>query len=230
MQSAMTVAGALNPLRNLTAETLEKNTDEHLRLAQGLFLLAGRVGPKSVVFAGVETGNGTTTVTVGAAMALAKHTAGTVCLVDGNLRRPSLHIHFGVKNLKGLADAVCESGPIRQFTQPLRQRNLRVLSAGFHLSDPASLFGDERLKHRMAELRAEFDYVLIDAPAVNAHADPVFLGRLADGIVLVVEAGVTRRDRAVKCKRTLEDSEVKILGTVLNKQDFPIPDFISKKL
>ncbi len=80
------------------------------------------------------------------------------------------------------------------------------------------------------ELRSEFDYVLIDAPPVNLYADAIILGGLADGAILVLESDVTRREAARKAKETLEGAEVRLLGAILNKRTFPIPESIYRKL
>ena len=87
-----------------------------------------------------------------------------------------------------------------------------------------------RLRSRMAELREEFDYVLIDAPPVCSYADAVLLGQLADGVILVVEANSTRRDTARMAKETIEGAKVRLLGAVLNNRTFPIPEALYRKL
>jgi protein-tyrosine kinase len=204
--------------------------NQELRLVQSLFLIPGKACPKSVAFTGVDSRSGVSTLAVAAAINLAKHTTGRVCLVDGNLRRPSLHTRFGLSSLRGFVEAVLESGAIDQFVQSTEQRNLKVLTAGFHLSDPSLVLTSQRLKYRLAELCSEFDHVLLDVPSLGTHPDSVLLARLADGVVLVVEAGVTRRERAVKCKKMLDETGVKVLGAILNKRDFPIPDFVYRKL
>jgi Mrp family chromosome partitioning ATPase len=80
------------------------------------------------------------------------------------------------------------------------------------------------------ELRKEFEYVLIDAPALTAYADGVVLGHLADGVVLVLEANVTRREAALRVAQRMHDMRLKVLGAVLNKRTFPIPDSVYHRL
>jgi succinoglycan biosynthesis transport protein ExoP len=214
----------------VSSESSQGTVNQELRLVQSLFLLPGKACPQSVAFTSVDQGSGVSTVAATAAINLAKHTTGRVCLVDGNLRRPSLDKRFGLSGLRGLAEAVLESGAITEFVQSTQQRNLKVLTAGFHLSNPSSIFTAQGLKHRMVELRSEFDHVLLDVPALHAHPDSMLLARIADGVVLVVEAGVTRRERAIKCKKMLNEADVKVFGVILNKRDFPIPDFVYRKL
>jgi Mrp family chromosome partitioning ATPase len=82
------------------------------------------------------------------------------------------------------------------------------------------------MKVRVAELRKEFDYVLIDSPPLNTYSDGVAVGQLADGLVLVLEANSTRREAAVKIAENLRSAQIRILGAVLNKRTFPIPEFL----
>ena len=76
----------------------------------------------------------------------------------------------------------------------------------------------------MAELRKEFDFVLIDVPALSTYADGMAIGRLADGVVLILEANCTRRESASKVAESLRSAEIRILGAVLNKRTYPIPE------
>jgi len=80
------------------------------------------------------------------------------------------------------------------------------------------------------ELRSEFDYVLVDVPPIIQYADATLLGQLADGIVLILEANSTRRETMRKAKESLEAASLRLLGAVLNKRTFPIPEFLYRKL
>jgi Mrp family chromosome partitioning ATPase len=122
-----------------------------------------------------------------------------------------------------------QSGPARRFAQQLPD-NLWLLTSGFHTLDPESLLSTDRLKLRLNELSEEFDYVLIDTPPLNEFADAISVGQLADGVVLVLEANVTRRETTQKSKEALESASVNLLGAVLNKRIFPIPQRIYRRL
>jgi capsular exopolysaccharide synthesis family protein len=205
-------------------------TNEELELVHRLSSLAGVTAARVVVFAGVEHGNGCTTVCSRLAQVLAAQVPGNVCLVDANLRSPSLHNLSDGKNLRGLTEALVEKGEIRSYVRPSRTENLWLLTSGFHVSNLDTLLSSESLHRRLAELRVEFEYVLLDAPPLNFYSDAKLLGQLADGLVMVLEANSTKRETARKCKETLESARVKILGAVLNKRTFPIPDFVYSKL
>jgi capsular exopolysaccharide synthesis family protein len=203
--------------------------EESLRLVQSLFL-ANPDGPRVVMFAGVDSGNGCSHVCAQAAESLANNVRGSVCLVDGNLRTPTLPEYFGVTNHHGLTDSLRSSGAIREFAKKLLPENLWLLSCGSLAGDSSTLINSSLMKARISELRQEFDYVLIDSPPLNTYSDGVVLGQLSDGLVLVLEANATRREAALKITDGLRSAKIKILGAVLNKRTFPIPDYWYHKL
>jgi len=207
-----------------------KELEEVTKLVQRVFLLPGSEAPRTVVFAAPESGNGCTWISARAAELLASQVAGSVCLVDANLRNPGLHNHFAVENHRGLADALRQTGSVREFIQPLLSSNLSLISCGSSPEASQTLVSSERMRLLITELRSEFDYVLVDTPAINACPDAVALGAIADGVVIVLKANSSRRETARRIVRELEQAKAKPLGVVLNQRTFPIPDSIYSKL
>jgi protein-tyrosine kinase len=214
------------PRLDLDALSLE----ESMKLVQRLFLLPGSEAPRVVVFCGVETGDGASWVCSHAGEALSSQVDASVCLVDANLRSPFLHEYFRTDTLRGLTDAILHSGPIHDFAYQVNGGNLWLLPCGSKSSDPHGLLNSERLRSRIADLRTEFDYVLIDGPPVNHYADASLFGKLADGVVLIVQANSTRREAAKKAKESLEFANVRVFGSVLNKRVFPIPESLYRRI
>ena len=204
--------------------------EEKMKLVQRLFLLPGSDAPRMVVFCGVEAGDGSSWVCAHASETLASQVKGSVCVVDANMRTPFLHEYFRRDKLCGLSDAMLQSGPVRNFAHQVNGGNLWVITCGSKTTDPHTLLSSDRLQLRLTELRAEFDYVLVDGPPVNLCADATVLGKLADGVVLVVQANSTRREAARKAKEGLEGAKVRLLGAVLNKRTFPIPEALYRKI
>ena len=204
--------------------------EESLRLVQRIFLLQTQAPPRAVVFAGIDHGNGCSEICASVAQTLASNVRGSICLLEANLRSPALPGLFGTTNHYGLTDALLQEGPIRSFAKPLRGDNLWLLSSGSLAPDSAKLLNSDRLKARFAELRKEFDFVLIDAPPLTRYADAVAFGQMTDGFVLILEANVTRREAALKVSENLRASGIQVLGAVLNKRTFPIPESLYHKL
>ncbi len=197
--------------------------EETLRLVQRTFL-HGPDGSHTVVFAGVDHGNGCSRLCVRIAETLASNVTGSICLVDANLRTPSLPRLFGVGNHFGLTDALLQAGPIRSFIKPLRNQRLWLLSCGSIAADSPRLLNSDDLQKRLIELRTEFDYVLIDAPPLARYGDAMAVGKFTDGVVMILEENSTRREVAVTVSENLRAAGIKILGAVLNKRTFPIPE------
>lgn len=214
-------------LPSLTIDGIAR--DEITKLVHRTFLLAGAEGPRRVVFTATESGNGGTWVCAHAAEMLASQVSRSVCIVDCNLRAPSLHKQFMVPNHHGLADALQGDGPIRQYATQLQQ-NLWLVSCGAACEGALGLLTSDRMRRRVAELSAEFDYVLFDVGPLNASNHGVVLGHLTDGVVIVLKAHATRRDTTRETIQGLQASKVRVLGAVLNQRTFPIPEKIYNRL
>ncbi|HEY2548617.1 MAG TPA: CpsD/CapB family tyrosine-protein kinase [Candidatus Acidoferrum sp.] len=204
--------------------------EESLKLVQRLFLTPGQAAPKVVMFAAVDSKNGCSWLCSVIAKLLAESVSGSVCLVEGNFRAPSLPKLLGVDNHHGLLDALRQEGAIRNFAKQIGPNNFWMLSAGSLGQDSWNLLNCDRIKERVSELRKEFDYLLIDAPPLSAYAEGMVLGRLADGVVLVLEANATRREAALRVTEGLRTTKIPVLGAILNNRTFPIPAALYKRL
>lgn len=202
--------------------------EECLRLVQRVFLTSSS-SPRTIVYAGVDRGDGCSRICIETARILAANTESSVCIVDANLRNPSLPESFGVSNHRGLSNALLEEGSVRSFATQLKT-NLWLLSAGALTINSPTLLNSDRLRSRLKELREEFRYILIDTPALNAHSDAIALARHADGVVVVLQADSTRRESAIKAIASVRQADVEVLGAVLNRRTFPIPAFLYHRL
>lgn len=202
--------------------------EECLRLVQRVFLAVPSLS-RAIVYAGVDRGDGCSRICIETARILASNTNSPVCIVDANLRNPSLPDSFGVTNHRGLSNALLEEGSVQSFATQLKP-NLWLLSAGALTAASPALLNSDRLTSRLRELREEFRYILIDAPALNVHADAITLARNADGMVIVLQAEATRRESAVKAIASVRQANIEVLGAVLNRRTFPIPEFLYRRL
>lgn len=203
---------------------------EVTKLVQQVFLIGGASRPRMVVFTAPEAGTGCSWVAARAAEVLARHVAKPVCLVDANLRRPSLHNEFKLENTRGLADALRLNDPMRSFAYQLAPPNLFVMTSGASSEKAASLLGSDRTRVRLAELRSWSEYVLIDASALNEGLDAAVLGGASDGVVLVLKANASRREPARRSIQELTAAKAKVLGAVLNHRTYPVPEAIYSRL
>jgi non-specific protein-tyrosine kinase len=138
-------------------------------------------------------------------------------LADCDLRRPALHDIFGVDNSRGLTTMMLdESAMDDPPVQETEIENLSLLPSGPLPPNPADLLGSRRMDSVIARLTERADVVLFDAPPVIAVTDAAVLSSKADGALLVISAGTTRRDHAERAKEMLTKVNVRIVGTVLD--------------
>ncbi len=222
------------PNPNAAAGAREHNADvenEILKLVRRVFILPGAAqAPAVVAFCGIENGTGCSWVCARTSEVLADQNPGRVCVIDANLRSPSLHEHFRMEKGVGFADAMKESGPVGEFARPTWISNLWLMTSGAADIGPNGAFSPARARARFEELRAEFDYLLIDAPPMSFPADAALVGQLTDGVVLVVGSSSTRREPARIGKESLEAAGVPVLGAVLNRRTYPIPEALYQRL
>lgn len=137
-------------------------------------------------------------------------------IVDADLRRPSQHTIWNVKNERGLTTMMLDDTALSN--PPLVQssvENLMLLPSGVLPPNPADVLGSQRMNDIIGLLKARANYVLFDVPPVLAATDAALLGAKLDGVLLVTQAGHTRRDHVAQAKQALERVHVRIVGTVL---------------
>lgn len=154
---------------------------------------------------------------VAANLALALAQAGLrTALVDADLRRPRQHRLFGLHPKEGLTGALL-AGSTDGRLQPTEVEGLSLLPAGEKPPNPVELLGSQRMRELREELRGSFDAVVVDSPPVLIGADAAVLGQMADGVLLVVNAGETRRDAARQAVESLRQVGANVIGVVLNR-------------
>ena len=140
-----------------------------------------------------------------------------IIAVDADLRAPTLHIAFGVPGVDGLSDWLTGAGngtsepPLRPTTLP----NLSVLTSGALPAIPADLVSSDRMAHAVERLGKMADLVLFSAPPLGQFSDAAVLASRVDGVLLVVEAGKTRRDSAQQAKDILARAHARVVGVVM---------------
>lgn len=140
-----------------------------------------------------------------------------VIVVDADLRRPALHELFGIEGTTGLSNALVDeqlmaNPPLVPVTGVER---LRLLPAGAIPPNPAELVGSAELERVIERLKGMADIVLFDAPPVLPVTDAAILAKRTDGILLVLQAGKTKREHAARAKSMLEQVGARIVGTAL---------------
>ncbi len=189
---------------------------ESFRTVRTALLYSGPEGStRTVVVSSPRLRDGKSTVAANLALALAR-SGRRVVLVEANFRGPCLQAVMAPPRPRGLSDyLVGECGP-DDVVQPSRYAGLNVVTAGTAGPNPAELLGSERMFTFLRYLQERFDVVIVDSPAALPVADAFILGRMADGVVLVVNERTTRREEARQAVRRLQSAGVRLLGLVFN--------------
>lgn len=184
---------------------------------------------KVMLFMGATPGTGTSTTASSFAATLARDPQSKVLLINGNLRPgkkdQNKRLTDGSSDpnvaLAGLLTA--ESS---DMSSALGTGNLCVLPHRTKCALPLSLFQSEAFDQFLQTVRERFDHVVIDAPPLQGFPESIVLSRKADGVILVIDAGRTKRRAGLWAKQQIDDAGGKILGVVLNKRKFYIPNWL----
>lgn len=142
----------------------------------------------------------------------------SVIVVDSDLRRPVLHQYFEASRNLGLTNALLDKSPSTDgYLQETEVENLRLLASGPLPPNPSELLNSQRMRELIEQLKGEADVLLFDSPPMLAVTDASILANQVDGVLLVVDAGSTRRGVAQRGKEQLDKVGANVLGAALNK-------------
>jgi len=171
---------------------------------------------KTILVTSPLPSDGKTFIAANLAIAIAQG-GQSVVLVDADMRRPMQHKMFGLPNGFGLTVALLNPNEPRAVFQQTGIEGLEVVTSGAKAPNPAELLASQRMQQFIAQQRERVDFVIIDSPPVLAFADAAVLSNLADGTILILEYGETRRTAAVQAIERLTEVGGRVLGVVLNR-------------
>ena len=151
-------------------------------------------------------------------------------LVDANLRSPSQHLTFGVRSSPGFVDVTAGISDVQLGTLAQSEIGFTLLPAGDTSDYPIHLMRQSVLEQTLGELRKRFDWIVVDGPPVTIYAEAATLSALADATVLVIRAESTRAEVADQAKRTIVNAGGRLIGAILNRRQYHIPEFIYRHL
>jgi capsular exopolysaccharide synthesis family protein len=175
---------------------------------------------RSLVVTSAIPAEGKSTTVANLAMAMAMDQK-RVIIVDADLRRPSMHKLFKVDSSPGLTNVLVGTHQLEQVIRPTPSENIFLVTAGSPPPNPAELLGSARMGQLMAELESHADIILFDSPPVTFVTDGVVLASRANGVLVVIAFGETRKTSTRKALDMLSRANANVLGTVLNRLDGP---------
>ena len=171
---------------------------------------------KKLMITSTLANEGKTNVSVNLCLTLSGY-GKKVCLVECDLRRPTIHRYINSKrHSKGVTDVLTGDIKLDDAINKVGDTNFHILLSGTIPPNPSELLASENMKNMIDELEKRFDYVIFDTPPVLLVTDAVALGKFVDGAVYVVRYNSTDKNIVIKAKKSLEATGVKIFGAIFS--------------
>ncbi|GEN83253.1 putative tyrosine-protein kinase YveL [Sporosarcina luteola] len=172
-------------------------------------------GVKTLLVTSSSVGEGKSTVAANIAIAFAQESKKTL-LVDADLRKPTMHYTFNRFLSPGLTNLLISNWVLKDVVKESGIKGLGIITCGPIPSNPAELLSSNSMDSFLEEVKREFDIIIFDAPPLLSIADAQILSEKCDGTIVVVSSDGTEKKNLLKVKETLQNSNAKVIGTVLN--------------
>ena len=220
----LTTLGAVGQIKGKSYDKLVAHREPHSPQAEAYRIIRSNIQfmavdrPLKVIMVTSPISSEGKSITVANLGVVMAHAGLKTIIVDTDLRRPVQHHLFGLSNRQGLTNLLRSPGvAINGYLEETEIENLQVLTCGEIPPNPSELLGSQRMGQLLTRLAELADVVLFDSPPVLAVADATVLSKRVDGLVLVTEAGQTRRDVAQQAVVNLRQAGARLLGGVLNR-------------
>lgn len=200
----------------VVAAPLSVRAEDYRQLRTNLQFVDAAHRPRSIVVTSSRGGEGKSVTTTNLALTLAESGV-SVCLVDGDLRRPSVAAYLGLEGAVGLTTVLIGQAELDDVLQDGGHPRLAVLTSGQIPPNPSEMLASEAMQELLTELTERYDVVLVDSAPLLPVTDAAVLSKSTDGVLLVVGSGIATRDQVAASLSKLETIGSRLLGVVLNR-------------
>lgn len=192
---------------------------ESLRsIRSNLEFLSVKEGPKVLAITSTISGEGKTFVALNLAGIIA-FSEKKVLIIDLDMRKPKIHVGFGVPNDKGMSTILINRNTIDDCIFKSSLNNLDFITAGPIPPNPSELIISSRMLEVLEELKLKYDVVVIDNPPIGIVTDGIRVIKLADYPVYVFRENFSKRNFVQNVKKLIRDNNIKNLSVILNSVD-----------
>lgn len=224
------------------------------RIVENVRLMAKEKGIKVIGIASAVSNEGTSTLAAVIPLIMAENANGTVTsftddeskskvkndlhnsrrhkilLIDAQWRHPSMHDFLNQPMERGLGEILNDEIMLQDAIKEISGSDLSLITLGQKDWNPLAPFDFEKFGALLSKIKSHFEFVFLDIPPILRFAEGISMSKQCDGLILVVRARQTRWEVVAEAKRLLENSGVNILGAVLNRRKFYIPEGIYRRL
>ena len=170
---------------------------------------------KTLLITSSSPGEGKSTISSNIAIVFAQE-GKKVLLIDADMRKPTIHYTFDLKNTFGLSSVLTRQVELEQAYNKTAVEGLFVLTSGPIPPNPSELLASKHMDQIMLTVTEQFDIVIFDTPPVLSVTDAQIMSNKCDGTVLVVNSGVAEKAMVLKAKESLRASKGNLIGVILN--------------
>ncbi|MBP9500805.1 MAG: polysaccharide biosynthesis tyrosine autokinase [Candidatus Promineofilum sp.] len=191
---------------------------ESFRRLRTNILASSSSGSQVVLLTSAKRGEGKSTVSGNLAVTIAQ-SGREVVVVDCDLRLPTVHKIFELPNKRGLTNILAGEMTLEETIQDSPFPRLQVIASGPLPPNPTELLGSQRMLDLIEQLKATFDFIILDTPALLSVADAAVLAPAVDNVILVVAQGQTQRGDVRAVRQQLSNVRVKSMEVVVNRAE-----------
>ena len=192
------------------------------RLRTNTLIALGEEGEKTCRVIGVtssQPSEGKSTVSINLAFSIAE-LGKSVLLIDGDMRRPSVHTTVGERRSPGLSEVLTGKENLKNafvcYKSSTNETSFDMILSGELPENPSELLNSSRFKKFLEVISTAYEYVIIDLPPVNAVVDAVNVSKCIDGLIVVIRENHCPRYVLDSCVQQLKYAKVNLLGFVMN--------------
>jgi len=205
--------------------------EQYRALRTNIVAMNEGVLPQSIIMTSADDTPARAFAAINFGLCLAEDEDLRVAVVECNFRNPIFATILGGDVGQGLLGVLWDEKKMEEVLLGIEGvGNLFILPSGGVLESPGELVTSDELHELLGGIVASFDVTLIEVPSAVYYSDASVLGTVVDGVVIVAEAGKTRREVILRAASTLEGAKVRLFGVLLSEVVYVIPDFIYKRL
>lgn len=209
------VRGVLDPRLVLIHDKTAVHSEQYRVVRTNILSLNRERPPRCLALTSAIRREGKSITTLNLSMCFAEDPASQILVVDADLRKPMLNRLFKKKRVPGISDVLLGKASLEEVLQPTEIKNLRFIGAGTPVSNPVKVLASDRLASLMEILKEDYHFIFVDTPPVTGMSDLATLGKVVDGVILVVKIGAVGRKLITDAMEAMRKANVKVVGSVL---------------